>query len=96
MQTADKILAAAYEIQELRPNLTPADWKTLGLVAGRGQTGISFVELRKLSKTVGTSRKIYATLDRLVQAKLIDRLHSGGATSPITIVRSDTPIEPII
>lgn len=96
MSTADKIIAAAYNVQRLRPSLTASDWRLLGLIIDRGQEGISYTELRTMGKEIGTIRKLVASIDRLADARLIDKNQSGGSTSPLTFTRSSTPLEAII
>lgn len=65
-----QILAAAANLQRLRPELRPVDWTILGLIADH-EDGYKLADLRKERALVGSTTTFLPALERLTASGLI-------------------------
>lgn len=92
MNIEDIALTEATSLQRNWPSLTAHDWRVLGSITDAGPQGLAYTAIRADTEWFGTTRKHLPSLDRLLEAGLIEKVGSKG--KPVSYKRTAKPLTP--
>ena len=101
MSIEDIALAEAIGFQRNHPSLTAHDWRVLGSIIDAGPQGLAYTAIRADAEWFGTTRKHLPSLERLIEADLIEKIGSKGrpvcyqrTTKPLVATSPPAPAQP--